>query len=160
MTNQNVVVPEAMPTIMVAVAANSPSLLPYLPPRSGGASAAVAIRKKYLSSVELNGGWANGWVESMKASSPTHAKATATLALALEYEQKELFVWTMRYPSALGKFEQIMSSTVGKQIVMFLDYDGTLSPIVDDPDSAFMTDAISTSPLFIHFLLCSTSLQS
>nr|CAD1826363.1 unnamed protein product [Ananas comosus var. bracteatus] len=30
----------------------------------------------------------------------------------------------------------------GKQIVMFLDYDGTLSPIVDDPDSAFMSDAM------------------
>lgn len=26
-----------------------------------------------------------------------------------------------------------------KKVVMFLDYDGTLSPIVDDPDRAFMS---------------------
>ena len=25
---------------------------------------------------------------------------------------------------------------------MFLDYDGTLSPIVDDPDRAFMSDTV------------------
>ncbi|RZR99366.1 hypothetical protein BHM03_00028935 [Ensete ventricosum] len=48
----------------------------------------------------------------------------------------------MRHPSALIEFEQIMSATDGKQIVIFLDYDGTLSPIVDDPDSAFMSDAM------------------
>jgi trehalose 6-phosphate phosphatase len=36
-----------------------------------------------------------------------------------------------------------MSASNGKQIVMFLDYDGTLSPIVDDPDSAFMSDTVS-----------------
>lgn len=31
----------------------------------------------------------------------------------------------------------------GKEIVVFLDYDGTLSQIVDDPDKAFMSDAVS-----------------
>lgn len=51
----------------------------------------------------------------------------------------------VRHPSALSKFEEIMSATNGKQIIMFLDYDGTLSPIVDDPDLAFMTDAVSSS---------------
>lgn len=30
----------------------------------------------------------------------------------------------------------------GKQIVVFLDYDGTLSPIVNDPEKAFMTDEV------------------
>jgi len=40
-------------------------------------------------------------------------------------------------------FEQIMDASRGKQIVMFLDYDGTLSPIVDDPDRAFMSDSVS-----------------
>lgn len=48
----------------------------------------------------------------------------------------------MRHPSALSRFQQIVSASKGKQIVMFLDYDGTLSPIVDDPDSAFMSDAV------------------
>lgn len=28
---------------------------------------------------------------------------------------------------------------MNKKLVMFLDYDGTLSPIVDDPDRAFMS---------------------
>lgn len=28
---------------------------------------------------------------------------------------------------------------------MFLDYDGTLSPIVDDPDRALMSDAVRNS---------------
>ncbi|CAN6478147.1 unnamed protein product [Victoria cruziana] len=36
----------------------------------------------------------------------------------------------------------MMKASKGKQIVMFLDYDGTLSPIVDDPDRAFMSDAM------------------
>lgn len=48
-------------------------------------------------------------------------------------------------------FEEIVVASKGKQIVMFLDYDGTLSPIVDDPDSAFMSDAVSVDALF---LLC------
>ena len=41
-------------------------------------------------------------------------------------------------------FEQIIEASKGKQIVMFLDYDGTLSPIVDDPDRAFMSEAVSS----------------
>jgi hypothetical protein len=43
------------------------------------------------------------------------------------------------HPSALKLFDQILYSAKGKQIVVFLDYDGTLSPIVADPDKAFMT---------------------
>lgn len=49
----------------------------------------------------------------------------------------------VQHPSALDMFEQIISASKGKQIVMFLDYDGTLSPIVEDPDQAFMSDAVS-----------------
>ncbi|XP_044956646.1 probable trehalose-phosphate phosphatase 7 [Hordeum vulgare subsp. vulgare] len=47
-----------------------------------------------------------------------------------------------RHPSALAKFEEIVAASKGKQIVMFLDYDGTLSPIVDDPDAAFMSETM------------------
>lgn len=39
-------------------------------------------------------------------------------------------------------FEEILHISEGKQIVMFLDYDGTLSPIVDDPDRAFMSNKV------------------
>ncbi|THU71467.1 hypothetical protein C4D60_Mb04t01740 [Musa balbisiana] len=144
MTNQNVVVPGATPANTVAAAAKPPVLFPYPPPRGGGASAAAAIRKKHLSQVELPESWTNSWLESMKASSPIHAKVAASAAAVpiIEREQNEHSAWIVRHPSALSKFEQLMRATKGKQIVMFLDYDGTLSPIVDDPDSAFMSDAM------------------
>lgn len=58
----------------------------------------------------------------------------------------------LRHPSALNMFEQIIEASKGKQIVMFLDYDGTLSPIVDDPDRAFMSDAVSSSKALFLFL--------
>ncbi|KAM7268488.1 hypothetical protein ACFE04_010654 [Oxalis oulophora] len=48
--------------------------------------------------------------------------------------------WLVDHPSALESFEQLMKSANGKKMVVFLDYDGTLSPIVDDPDRAFMSD--------------------
>lgn len=44
-----------------------------------------------------------------------------------------------KHPSALDAFGQMMSAAKGKDIVVFLDYDGTLSRIVQDPDKAFMT---------------------
>lgn len=48
----------------------------------------------------------------------------------------------VKYPSALKSFEQIMNKAKGKRIALFLDYDGTLSPIVDNPDCAFMSEAV------------------
>lgn len=39
-------------------------------------------------------------------------------------------------------FDQIMYKANGKQIVVFLDYDGTLSPIVADPNKAYMTKKV------------------
>lgn len=48
----------------------------------------------------------------------------------------------MQHPSALEMFEKITEASGGKQIVIFLDYDGTLSPIVDDPDRAFMSSKV------------------
>jgi trehalose 6-phosphate phosphatase len=46
-------------------------------------------------------------------------------------------------PSALTSFKQIVANAQGKKIALFLDYDGTLSPIVDDPDKAFMSPAVN-----------------
>ncbi|TQD94614.1 hypothetical protein C1H46_019859 [Malus baccata] len=48
--------------------------------------------------------------------------------------------WVAEHPSALGSFDRMMKAAKGKRVVVFLDYDGTLSPIVDDPDRAFMSD--------------------
>jgi trehalose 6-phosphate phosphatase len=48
----------------------------------------------------------------------------------------------VEHPSALGSFDRMMKVAKGKRIVVFLDYDGTLSPIVDDPDRAFMSSEV------------------
>ncbi|EER97569.1 hypothetical protein BDA96_02G400300 [Sorghum bicolor] len=48
--------------------------------------------------------------------------------------------WMEKHPSALAEFESVLATAKGKQIVMFLDYDGTLTPIVKDPDSAVMSE--------------------
>ncbi|KAF4380453.1 hypothetical protein F8388_024746, partial [Cannabis sativa] len=53
--------------------------------------------------------------------------------------------WLLEHPSALGSFDRMMKLAKGKRIVVFLDYDGTLSPIVDDPDRAFMSDEMRTA---------------
>jgi len=40
--------------------------------------------------------------------------------------------------NALDHFETIFSKLNGRRLVIFTDYDGTLSPIVEDPNSAFI----------------------
>ncbi|XP_038994941.1 probable trehalose-phosphate phosphatase J [Hibiscus syriacus] len=91
-------------------------------------------RKKLLQNLEISAGArVNAWVDSMRASSPTHIKSTPSIA-------DDEGSWSLHHPSALDMFEQIIDASKGKQIVMFLDYDGTLSPIVADPDRAFMSN--------------------
>ncbi|CAA6665058.1 unnamed protein product [Spirodela intermedia] len=77
-------------------------------------------------------------LESMRASSPTHLKAPT----ALLTDDDDRLSWMRDHPSALNMFEEIVGMSKGKQIAMFLDYDGTLSPIVDDPEVAFMSEAM------------------
>ncbi|PKA60495.1 putative trehalose-phosphate phosphatase 6 [Apostasia shenzhenica] len=134
-SGQNVVLPEAM-------MANQTPLFPWRLMSGGGG---FGIRRKCLPQLELgsNGGRANAWFESMKASSPTHANAAAALASSPSVaDQDEHPTWMVRHPSALSSFGEIIRASKRKQIVMFLDYDGTLSPIVDDPDRAFISDAM------------------
>ncbi|KAI4319986.1 hypothetical protein MLD38_033515 [Melastoma candidum] len=54
-------------------------------------------------------------------------------------------LWQKDHPSALKVFDRITKPAKGKRIVVFLDYDGTLSPIVNDPDRAFMTDEMRSA---------------
>ncbi|XP_021856294.1 probable trehalose-phosphate phosphatase H isoform X2 [Spinacia oleracea] len=89
--------------------------------------------KHLLQDLDINGG---SWVDSMRASSPTHLKSITSLTPS---------AFPLELPSALDMFKHIINSSKGKQIVMFLDYDGTLSPIVDDPDRAFMSDAMRST---------------
>ncbi|KAL2521613.1 putative trehalose-phosphate phosphatase J [Forsythia ovata] len=139
MTNQNVMVPETKSGINMAitVAVSNSSMFTTAaqkPPAVPGSYITIS-KKKLLQNLDINGGARiNAWVDSMRASSPTHIKSPAL--------SEDLNSWIVHHPSALDMFEQITNASKGKQIVMFLDYDGTLSPIVDDPDRAFMSDAM------------------
>ncbi|KAB2597387.1 trehalose-phosphate phosphatase J [Pyrus ussuriensis x Pyrus communis] len=141
MTKQNVVVSEADAEIMnmaISVAVANSSLFTAVAekPPVGPPGYISISRKRFMNLKNLdsfNGAERmNSWVDSMRASSPTHIKSSSFL--------KE--DWILHHPSALDMFEQIIDASKGKQIVMFLDYDGTLSPIVEDPDRAFMSDAM------------------
>ncbi|KAE8661934.1 putative trehalose-phosphate phosphatase G [Hibiscus syriacus] len=76
----------------------------------------------------------------MKSSSPRH-KITMDYNHELVSADTDVayHTWMVKYPSALTSFEQITNFAEGKRIALFLDYDGTLSPIVDNPDLAFMS---------------------
>ncbi|KAB1204093.1 putative trehalose-phosphate phosphatase I [Morella rubra] len=137
MTRQNVAVSDCTSRIGMGRLASSKSALfstamPEPLPALGGH---IAIPQRRLSKkLETGGARVCAWVDSMRASSPTRIKSPASLS-----GNEEQSSWTLRHPSALQKLEQIISVSRGKQIVMFLDYDGTLSPIVQDPDRAFMS---------------------
>ncbi|XP_075479717.1 putative trehalose-phosphate phosphatase H isoform X1 [Primulina tabacum] len=129
MTNQNMVISDAKSCFTaIAVAMSDSTMFPQTVSQNGYLS-----RKKLLKKLEStcgNGARINALLDSMRASSPTR-KASDT---------KDQSSWTLHRPSALTMFEEIMNASKGKQIVVFLDYDGTLSPIVEDPDRAFMTN--------------------
>ncbi|THG06574.1 hypothetical protein TEA_023295 [Camellia sinensis var. sinensis] len=135
MTNQTVVGFDTKSTIEVAV--SNLSVVPPLPPPPGGRRVTIP-RKNFFSKLETGGGGAkiHAWVDSMRASSPTR-KSSETEE---DHIKNSWIVQKLQHPSALDMFEQIVNLSKGKQIVMFLDYDGTLSPIVEDPDRAFMTN--------------------
>ncbi|KAG8493952.1 hypothetical protein CXB51_011256 [Gossypium anomalum] len=96
---------------------------------------------------ENGGAKISAWVDSMRASSPTRIKSSTTASLP---ETDDTSSWIVHHPSALSMFEQIVAASKGKQIVMFLDYDGTLSPIVEDPDQAFMPKEVNSFLFPIH----------
>ncbi|KAF7036185.1 hypothetical protein CFC21_046922 [Triticum aestivum] len=134
-----------------------------LPPRR-----ARDCRKASLSRMDLATSavlMAGSLLDSMKASSPRHAMSPAgadheewivsffhmhpwlllaffpTLPPSLQPIIEESLPESQeKHPSALEWFEGVLAAAEGKQIVMFLDYDGTLSPIVEDPDRAVMTE--------------------
>ncbi|CAI9109409.1 OLC1v1009226C1 [Oldenlandia corymbosa var. corymbosa] len=145
MTKQNVLVSDTKSGLSMAITVavtNSSSLFTTAaqkPPAVPGTTYITISKKKLLENLEINSGAKiNAWVDSMRASSPTHLKSTPSLLSVDDVHDS----WTQQHPSALEMFEQITNASKGKQIVMFLDYDGTLSPIVEDPDRAFMSDAM------------------
>ncbi|KAK3159127.1 hypothetical protein QOZ80_2AG0146090 [Eleusine coracana subsp. coracana] len=131
MTNQDVVVSE----MGIAAGAALPGPGPALLACRGAAAGAMSLRQTYLdlAAAAARSTASCNWVDAMRASSPTRSRAA---------DADEFTAWMRKHPSALGKFEQIASASKGKKIIMFLDYDGTLSPIVADPDAAYMSDAM------------------
>ncbi|CAA7391667.1 unnamed protein product [Spirodela intermedia] len=90
---------------------------------------------------------ASGWLDAMISSSPPHKKPNKDAGVECSSSDSDAVYrsWTLRYPSALAAFEKITKYAKGKRIALFLDYDGTLSPIVDDPDRAFMSEEMRST---------------
>nr|CAB3495752.1 unnamed protein product [Digitaria exilis] len=115
----------------VVAAAAAARHFSFPPPRTGGDSC-----RKLAAQVDLGAAAVTGsWLDSMKASSPRHKLMAPLAAADAEHDD-----WMERHPSALDRFDALAAAAKGKQVAVFLDYDGTLSPIVEDPDSAIMTD--------------------
>ncbi|KAG8072428.1 hypothetical protein GUJ93_ZPchr0006g43441 [Zizania palustris] len=135
MTSQDVVVSER--GIAAGAALPGPGGPALFACRSAAAGA-MSMRQTYLDIAAAAAAARSAsctWVEAMRSSSPTRSSRSAT-------DVDEFTAWVRKHPSALSKFEQIAGASKGKKIVMFLDYDGTLSPIVADPDAAYMSDAM------------------
>lgn len=79
MTQQNVVVCETKSAGINTVAQKPPTV-------PAGAGYIPIPRRRVLKNLEINGGQRiNAWIDSMRASSPTHVKSTPSLSLADEY---------------------------------------------------------------------------
>ncbi|KAI3689668.1 hypothetical protein L2E82_47633 [Cichorium intybus] len=83
----------------------------------------------------------NGWLDAMQSSSPPRRRMVKDVGGELDSDDSDrlYYSWKLKYPSALKSFHHIINRANNKKIVIFLDYDGTLSPIVDDPNRAFMS---------------------
>ncbi|KAG9140760.1 hypothetical protein Leryth_006933 [Lithospermum erythrorhizon] len=134
-----------------ALKSNSPlgirtALLPYSP-NSATFNSSLLLKIPRMIPGILDDVMSSGWLDAMKSSSPTHNKLTKNTGSELTSSDDDLAYnnWLLKYPSALSSFEQITNSAKGKRLALFLDYDGTLSPIVDNPDRAFMSSAMRAS---------------
>ncbi|OIW10825.1 hypothetical protein TanjilG_27771 [Lupinus angustifolius] len=85
----------------------------------------------------------NGWLDAMIASSPPKKKplkgSNAQFA-SFDFTDEDNSSSMVHHPSALDYFDKIIDRAKNKKVAVFLDYDGTLSPIVDNPDCAFMSE--------------------
>ncbi|XP_057794581.1 probable trehalose-phosphate phosphatase 6 isoform X2 [Salvia miltiorrhiza] len=118
MTNQKMVIPDAKSGIPMGFGV----AMPVFPAKGNR----FPLKKLFKNAKAAR---INALLDSMRASSPTRRPSDAD----------DHASWNLEHPSALSMFDEIASAAKGKQIVVFLDYDGTLSPIVPDPDRAFIT---------------------
>lgn len=69
------------------------------------------------------------------------ARVASTTGLA---EDDPAYVaFRARHPCPLAEWAAFRRHTRGKQFIVFLDYDGTLTPIVSDPDRALLSEEVS-----------------
>ncbi|KAL4389893.1 trehalose-phosphate phosphatase A-like [Arachis stenosperma] len=139
-SNHTPVLADAAPITKSRLGVHS-SLLPYSPTGATfphGMLLTIPRKKTGL----LEDVRSSSWLDAMKSSSPPPRKITKDVSHGFASHESDAayFNWLLKYPSALTSFEQITNYAKGKRIALFLDYDGTLSPIVDNPDCAFMSD--------------------
>ncbi|XP_009626608.1 putative trehalose-phosphate phosphatase F [Nicotiana tabacum] len=121
------------------------SLLPYSQSGPSFSTSVLTIPRK--KPAKLDDVRSNGWLDAMMSSSPPRKKILKEVNIDVSSDDADVthLSWMIKYPSALNSFQQIMRQARNKQIVIFLDYDGTLSPIVDDPDRAFMSNEMRSA---------------
>ncbi|RRT36914.1 hypothetical protein B296_00034184 [Ensete ventricosum] len=104
MGKQNVIVPEELAVkSMMAIAADPAHRSALLPPRSAGLVVGCTSYKRFVTQHDVGGGARiNAWVDSMRASSPTHAKAAAALSASLEASHDEKYhKWVVSFLASL-----------------------------------------------------------
>lgn len=143
-TNVSPVLTEPVPINKSRLGIHS-SLLPYSQSGAPFTSGILSIPRKKPG--KLDDVRSNGWLDAMKSSSPPRKKILKdfNVEVASDDNDVEYYTWMLEHPSALNSFQQIINHARNKKIVMFLDYDGTLSPIVNDPDRAFMSDEMRST---------------
>ncbi|KAJ4956617.1 hypothetical protein NE237_013400 [Protea cynaroides] len=121
--------------------------LSYSPPGASFSSSLYPTPRKKPIPGKLDDVRASGWLDAMKSSSPPRKMITKELNIEVASDDADVAYrcWMFKYPSALSSFKEIMNLAKGKRIALFLDYDGTLSPIIDEPDRAFMSDAMRSA---------------
>ncbi|PSR91567.1 Trehalose-phosphate phosphatase [Actinidia chinensis var. chinensis] len=121
------------------------SLLPYSQSGASFSSGLLTMPRKKPG--KLDDVRSNGWLDAMISSSPPRKKMLKDFNFEVDSDDRDIgyISWVVKHPSALNSFEQIISRARNKKIAMFLDYDGTLSQIVDDPDCAFMSDEMRSA---------------
>lgn len=69
------------------------------------------------------------------------------LGSAVAWELKHAGAMQAAHPCLLENFLDFLEATSQRRLAIFLDYDGTLTPIVKNPDRAYMSDQARSSAL-------------
>ncbi|WIA16606.1 hypothetical protein OEZ85_013273 [Tetradesmus obliquus] len=79
------------------------------------------------------------------AGTGTDSSLAASLAAAIDPlkqqhdDDHEYNAWRDEHPCILQHFDTFLERVNGKRVAVFLDYDGTLTPIVNNPDNAVLS---------------------